>query len=56
MKSKEDFIIRSFFSDPYLDDTIVDNMIPHYRTVSCDVAKRPHGLKIIFVMESTCVM
>ena len=50
MKRKEDFIIRSFFSDPYLDDTIVDNMIPHYRTVSCDVAKRPHGLRIIFVM------
>ena len=43
-------IIRSLLSDPYLDDTIVDNMIPHYRTVSCDVAKRPHGLRIIFVM------
>ena len=37
------------FSYPYLDDTIVDNMIPHYRTVSCDVAKRPHGLRIMFV-------
>ena len=49
MKRKENFIIRPLFSDPYLDDTIVDNMIPHYRTVSCDVAKRPHGLRIMFV-------
>ena len=32
-------------SIPHLDDAVVDNVVPHNRSISRDVSKRPNGLK-----------